>query len=165
MRLAAMLGDEGVIDDNILAAGAGHPGHKPVVVDLVVFAREQKGAELRHRLSLDFDHAWNRTKVNPLAKVASGRERPSPAEAPSAGHALGFAGRRIGRRIENGWIGTPNLFLRFARIERGLPRMHPEHSEHPAERSLRARDFNQRRIEFPKLDLTSTPPRGLQGPR
>ena len=52
-----MIGDKGVVDHDILAAGPGETGDMPVVVDPIIFARQQVRAEIGQLMAVDVDTA------------------------------------------------------------------------------------------------------------
>jgi len=71
MRHTAMIGDEGVVDDDVLAAGAGKPGDMPIVVDAVVLGRHKQRTKVGQLASIHIDTARDSAEVHPAAMVAA----------------------------------------------------------------------------------------------
>src|SRR5579862_5763889 len=115
--------------------------------------------------ALDFGSTRDAAEIHPLAVIASGRKRPSPAHTISAVHLLRLAGGRIRRRVHDTGIRAPYLLLGFEREERELPRMHSDNSGHPAMRTVGARNFGHRLEELGGIALAAAPSRGLQSAR
>ena len=157
-----MFRNEGAVDHDILAASAGETGDVPVVVDAIVFTGQKKRAEVRQLTPLNLDTAGHRSQVDPGAMVAAAGKRPAATYTIAAGGALGLPGRRIGRRVHHGGIcrpippaGSPWGRGRFAG-------MHADDSRDPPGASLGARDFHDRAVKFPWMDLAAAPSSGLQ---
>ena len=66
-----MIGYEGVVDDDVLAAGAGKPGNMPIVIDTVVLARQKERTKVGQLASIHIDTAGDSAKVHPAAMVAA----------------------------------------------------------------------------------------------
>ncbi len=96
VRLAAVVGHERVVDDDVFAARAAESRDVPVVVDGVVAARKHEGARIGDRRAVDFDTARDRAEHDPVTMVASGGKRPAAADAEAALDLLCFTGRRVG---------------------------------------------------------------------
>src|SRR5438046_4912799 len=95
-----MLGDERILDEDVLASGAGEPRDEPVVDDLVVATRqEERGID--RRLAFLVNQA---AENDPRRVIAAARERPLTREpvSPRSAHDLSLwreAGRDLHGRI------------------------------------------------------------------
>ena len=60
-----MLGDEGILDNDILAPCSCETSHIPVVVNAIVCARQEEGAKIRGLLFVNGDGSDDRPEVDP----------------------------------------------------------------------------------------------------
>ncbi len=137
---AAVVGNEGVIDDQRVRAGAAHPYGAPVVIDRVVVAREKTPTQvgrLVRALRWD-DDAHHR----PRAVVRSARPRPPAADAIAAFDSLALAFARCERRRHHRvGIVTPHLLLHLGRKQADQPKVTGDEAEHPTGGGVTLRDF------------------------
>ena len=135
-RLDAMVGNEGPVDHDVLAAGSLQSGDVPGVDDLERVARHEEVAGCR---GAAFVIGGDETlDEDPGRVVAAARELPPPGEFDPARRPLCPAGRREPRGHQRVGVLAPDLVL-------GLPRHHAhrhhviaEDSEHPCRRSATA---------------------------
>ena len=151
----AIFGHERVFDHDILAARAAEAGHVPIVVDLIVAARDQKHPGVGRRAV--FDRRGNAAERCPLAIIAAAGERPAAAQPKSAINPLDRAGRRQRGRDLDAVVFAPDVLLSLRRKQRQMPVVHADHAEDPAARSADCRGFDDRLIEGLRIELIAAP--------
>ncbi|MNF29719.1 hypothetical protein D3C84_104320 [compost metagenome] len=126
--VGAVEGHEGVLDHDVVAAGAAQADHVPVALDAEIALRHQEGPVA---VALADARGQVAAEEHPVAVLAAGGEAPAPADAVAALHFRDPGHRHVGRGDQRRGILAPHLLLRLLGEQRQLPRMHRHHAVHP----------------------------------
>ena len=162
MRLRPVFGNEGLFDNDVLAAGAPKAGNVPVVFDSILIGHEQERTKIANLVSPDLACAGNRAQHHAAAMVATRRERPPSGNLVATRNFFGFAGRIVRRGVHGRGIVAPHLLLRFFSEETELPRMDSDNACNPAGRRRRTRDLGRRVDELDQGNFAAAEARRLQ---
>ena len=157
-HMAAVIRDEYILDDQLLAAGAGQTHHMPVVNNVEVLALNPERTE--HGFAV-FRHP-TANKGTASRVVAAAGSQPFAVEHIAA---FGFAyraKRRVGRRHQCGVVTAPQL-VAATRIEQThFKRMHAQHHHIPGAGRTAACQLHQYPVQHIWVHLIATPAFRLQ---
>ena len=156
-----VLGHEGAVHDDVIAARAAQPHRVPHVVDGVVAGRQQERAEVDGLALLIQDDA---AEQHPAGVVTAGREAPPAVEPVAPFGQRRLSGGRVGGGHPGRGVGAPDVVLGLRREQGELPGMHADHRGDPPGRAARAGDEPDGGEERDRIRLQAAEPGRLEQP-
>ena len=159
MRQRERLGDEHVLDHDVVGAGAAQADDVPDVDDRVVLARDHEGLEVDDvAVGVEDQPA----EQHPRAVVAAGGEAPLAGQGVAALGDDGLARRGVRRAQPGAGVLAPDGLLRLVGEQRDLPRVDADHAGDPAGRAAGARDVAHGGVEVDRVGLEAVEALGLE---
>jgi hypothetical protein len=157
----AVGGDEGAVDDDVVAARAAQPHRVPHVVDAVVAVRQQERAEV-HGPFLGVEH--DAAEQHPGRVVAAGGEAPPAVQPVTSLGQVRLAGGRVAGGHAGGGVGAPDVLLGLRREQRELPGVHANDGGDPPGGTAGAGDHADGGVERDRVRLEAAEPGRLEQP-
>ena len=156
--MRAVLGNEGIVHDDVLAPGSGQTRDAPGVVDRVVAVGQEECPHVAGSVGVRDEAA----KEDPGAGVATAREGPAASNAEPAGDGLDASRGRVRGADRRVGVLLPDVSLRLLGEQGQLPWVDAEHREHPTGGGAGGCNLRGGLVKAQRIELETSPRPGLE---